>query len=390
MRDSYSMNSDTLKLPVCRNLAYKNKNYLSQGRFIILQHLLPDTLEFVTHLQNCGATIDTILGKDYSVDQDVVTVLQKKNIPVEIIHYTDKTIPLKQKLFPLVVKALQKAKQHNQTVIIQEIGGNFHDVLADIPPDLLPYFGGIIEGTTFGLNRYQETIEALLVPVFHIAQSELKAIEASYVGEMIVFAFLNLMNALDEFLQGKDILVIGYGMIGKHIAHCLRNNKFHVTVLDKDPIRLLQAFSDGYKVLPEKKNLNKYAAIFSATGTTALRLDDLKKVKNNVVLISGGSQNIEFDIATLQKEAVKIITLHPEIKAYTINRKQIILLREGTPINFREKSIASTVMDLVFSEILSAMVLLMKKDIHYAPGIYQVPRPLLQQIAQKWLTYQMS
>src|SRR5688572_16854030 len=62
----------------------RNKAALETARFIILEHILPTTGEFVKHLRDCGAEIHALLAKPYSIDPNALASLNHEG--VNVIH----------------------------------------------------------------------------------------------------------------------------------------------------------------------------------------------------------------------------------------------------------------------------------------------------------------
>ena len=65
----YHLGKEQLRIcgKFCRNS--HNKELLKKSRFIILQHFLEDTLEFIENLNNTGAEIYSLLPKPYSINK---------------------------------------------------------------------------------------------------------------------------------------------------------------------------------------------------------------------------------------------------------------------------------------------------------------------------------
>src|SRR5260221_26783 len=371
------------KLRVNKVLASNNKDLLSGCTVLLLQHLFEDTLEFVGYLTENGASIYKILGKSYSVDEEVLKKLKAENISVELLD-VKKAESDQSYLLGMLIAALKEAKANNRRLLIHEVGGFFSTVINEIPSELRDVFAGVVEDTTYGYNKYKAIEESLQFPVFHVARSKLKEVEAVFVGEAVVLAFNNMMREVGISSPGRHALVIGYGMIGKNIAKFLQRNNLQVTVYDIDDVSLLHAFTDGYRVIHGKDDLDQFDVIFSATGTTTITLDDMKNMKDGVILASGGSQDVEFDVKNLKTKAKSAQDINSEIRSFLLGDKKIVVLREGTPINFREKSVPTEVIDIVYDEILSCIVELLKKD--YAPGLHEVPKHVLNDIAKHWLS----
>jgi adenosylhomocysteinase len=273
-------------------------------------------------------------------------------------------------------------------VIINEVGGYFASVLPRIPEHLKPYFGGIVEVTTYGYNRYKQIKDQLKYPVFSVARSSLKEIEAVYVGQAVTLAFDHLMRSLGISIPGREALVIGYGMIGTEVAKALRSSQIHVTIWDKDPIRRLRAFVDGYHTMDGIGSMKKFDVVISATGNQAVNINMMREMKSGVLLISAGSRNTEFDLEGLQRVADKKEIIHPEIPEiiiYTLGNQEIVVLRDGTALNFQIDSVPTEVTDLLLSEILACMIRLVQKRGELEGGLYELDRLGMASIARRWL-----
>lgn len=262
------------KLRVAQSICNQNKQWLQQCRLIFYHHLFPDTVEFIEHLLAAGATIDVVIGKEYTSKSVMVKRLRAMGLRVLPLKYemAEKGEVLRE----LLLSSLRRAGQEGQKVIINEVGGYFSTVLPMIPVELLPYLGGVVEVTTYGLRKYQKMERTLPCPVYHVARSKLKAVEASYVGQAWVCALDQIMRDMGVSMSGREILVVGYGMVGSQIAKALKAADIHVTILDVDPIKRLQAYVDGFRVIELSDDLTAFDLIVSATGRQAVPFGDDK------------------------------------------------------------------------------------------------------------------
>ncbi len=270
------------------------------------------------------------------------------------------------------------------------MGGYFHKAVQEVPEELKEYFLGIVEDTTFGYNRYKSVEDRLVFPVLHVARSPLKELEAIFVGEAIVLAFNNMMRTLGISIPGRHALVVGYGMIGKNVAKALSANNIRASIYDTDYLRMIHAFMDGYPVIQSlEEEISNFALVISATGSPAISYDLISKLKSGVILASAGSKNIEFDVKTLEEKAIAIEKLTDEVKIYSIKvadqEKEIVVLRDGTAINFREKSVPSEIMDIVYTEILQCILSLIDNWNKYTKGLYELTGRDQSRISKKWL-----
>jgi adenosylhomocysteinase len=69
-----------------------------------------------------------------------------------------------------------------------------------------------------------------------------------------------------------------------------------------------------------------------------------------VVLASGSSKQVEFDVPGLISRANTTVTAD-EVTELVFPDRTVYLLNEGKPINFLEQSVLGRVLDLVYSEL---------------------------------------
>ena len=358
---------------------------LSNTRLLILEHLLPTTEGVITLLREAGAEIFQIFAKPYSIDQAVLKRLLNSGLSVIQEPYSEYEKP--GYLDSFLEQALIKSKDDGKKTAILEVGGYFANPLVRLSESLVPYLVGIVEDTTFGHNRYAKVIDKIRVPVFSVARSQLKEIEARFVGKDAVAAVEGLLRHRGISISGRVALVIGYGMIGSNVARALAAHDLKVTVYDIQDHRNLRAFIDGFHIHKKRELLKKADIIFSATGQAATSYQEIKEMKNPVILASVGSKDSEFDIKPLRNHATEKEDLGEHLRRYKLsNGNEVVVVRDGTAVNFILESTPAEVMDLVFAEMIICLLLLLEKPAHYAPGvIHQAPAEKVDDIAREWL-----
>jgi len=363
----------------------RNKEVLSNTRLIILQHILSDTTELIKIFQDQGTEIFEVLAKPYSFDQESVDELKALSIPVSINSYKD--LEESDYIPKLLDAAIAKSKKDGKKILIHEVGGYFAKFLPSIKKENLEFFAGVVEDTTFGHNRYLKLINNINLPIYSVARSSLKEIEAKFVGDSTVTAIDKILREMGVTISGRNAVVVGYGMIGKNVANALRARNLNVSVYDKHDHRNLRAFSQGFKVHKKRKLLEENDLIISATGTNAVSIEDIEECKNFSILASAGSKDIEFDVIGLQNLAVDVVTISKNLTKYLLpNGKTIYLVKKGTAVNFLIKSVPDEIIDLVFSEIVVATLLLLKTEKKIALNkINYLPDTYLNEIAKDWI-----
>src|SRR5437879_4574287 len=116
-------------------------------------------------------------------------------------------------------------------------------------PQLLPKVRGASEETTSGILRLRamQAEGVLKLPVIAANQALCKHLfDNRYgTGQSTLTA---LMSATNLLIAGKSIVVVGYGGCGRGLALYARGLGARVTVVEVDPIKALEALTDGYTV----------------------------------------------------------------------------------------------------------------------------------------------
>lgn len=319
----------------------ENVDKLKEFRFIVVQHLMSDTYNFLLELISNGIEINHLFVKEYSCDEAYFSKLQNK-IPVKII-----TGDMSRCYGEVLEEAISKSKADNKKIAILDLGGEFSPVVANIKTEEVQIV--VVEDTAFGHRKYEKlVIKNKCVQIYSVAESKFKEIEAGFVGKSIASSAESVLKGLGQTLSGEKVLVIGYGMIGKNVAKALDKMRCKVSVYDKDAVKMCGAYFDGYNVGELHGLLKENTIIFGVTGNTSVNDEDIKYLSDKTVLISGSSNRIEFS-----KELTDNITPVGEyVDKCTTKGKEIFLLNKGYPINFISKSVPDYVIELLFAEML--------------------------------------
>ena len=362
------------------------KNKLRGHRILIIQHLFDDTEKFVSYLSQC-MSLETIIGIEYSKRQDIVKRLERQGFVVICPPLGD----IERMLPTIIQNELEKVKERKQKLIILDLGGYCAASLSKSDKNLLPYLAGIIEDTSRGVWLY-ESLPKLSVPVFQVAYSPLKKIESQLVGSTVVLSLKRLIGDIGKTIVGKKVLVLGYGQVGGSVALALRKERCVVYIYDTDPLQRIRAFFDGFIVARMDACLEACEIIIGATGKTTITKEVIKHLRDGALIASASSCDVEIDVSYLYREA-EGHEITPSIKVYecnnhTENKKRIILLNEGKPINFLERSVPTEAMDLIMSEIFMCICELVSKD--YSNKIHSLSTSLQRDIADRWLEIHTS
>ncbi|MBL8745374.1 MAG: hypothetical protein JNK58_03355 [Phycisphaerae bacterium] len=287
----------------------ENAPLFERTRLVILEHILPTTFEFVRLLQSRGVEIAALIAKPYSVHEETFTrfVRELGIQPVRFADYAE--LEASGHIEQSVTNALEKSVLDGRRVVLVDVGGYFAPSLTRLSAEQTKHLAGVIEDTTFGHKIYEKRCQEIPVPICSVARSNLKEIEARFVGRDAVVAMENLLRKIGISITGRNALVIGYGMIGKNVAWTLKSYGLNVYVYDIQDRKLLEAFNDGFHVHKKSILLRDADIIFSATGSeaeygrSAMSLSEIEDCKHGVILASVGSRDTEFAFRDLVSHA---------------------------------------------------------------------------------------
>jgi adenosylhomocysteinase len=183
----------------------RNKSVIAKTRFILLQHILPTTEELVNLLREAGGEIFSVFAKPYSIDHDVLSRMRASG--VDIIEKSYAELEETDFLDRHLGEAVAKSKHDGKRVVILEVGGYFAKPLTRLDANAAEHIAGVVEDTTFGHNRYLGLAASIPVPVVSVARSELKEIEARFVGQDAVIAMDYVLRLLGVSITNRKALV---------------------------------------------------------------------------------------------------------------------------------------------------------------------------------------
>ncbi len=116
--------------------------------------------------------------------------------------------------------------------------------------DQLPEILAGTEETTTGVIRLRAMAAdgALTFPVVAVNEAETKHLfDNRYgTGQSTIDGILRATNIL---IAGRNVVVAGYGWVGKGIASRMAGHGAHVAVVEVNPVRAIEALMDGFQVM---------------------------------------------------------------------------------------------------------------------------------------------
>lgn len=334
-------------------------------RFIVVQHILPNSYEFLRFLHHVSKGELTVFAKPKSIHSKTRSKLE--SIGVEI-----REAKRKNDISYFLGDSSKKA-------ILLDIGGYFAEIatIKDLP------IIAIIEDTENGHKKYLEMGDKINYPVFSVARSPLKINEDRLVGESIVHSAENILRSQNILLEYYQCAIIGYGKIGEGISGRLLKSNIKPLVTEIDPQRLLRAVNNYCYASSLENSLAKSRVIFCASGSQAIGINEFRLIRNGAYLISVTSSEDEFDLSQFNNEYISE-NIAPYIKKYVSENNYFYLVNDGNAINFVRNGALGPYIFVVMGEILSlALSALQEKS--NTTEIYTSTHQERGEIARLWL-----
>jgi adenosylhomocysteinase len=254
--------------------------------------------------------------------------------------------------------------------------------------ELLERIRGASEETTTGVNRLRTMVSdgALKFPVVAVNDSPAKRLFDNRFGtaESTLQAIMGITNTL---IAGKNVVVVGYGFVGRGIASRAKGLGAIVTVVETDPVRALEAAMDGFRVA-RMSEAACFGDIFITTtgGLNVIRKEHMSRMKDGAILCNAGHFNVEIDIPALGELAVKRREVLEDVEEFQLkNGRRLHLLAEGRLVNLAGKRSLGhpmEIMDMSFALQALSVEYLARCGRELESKVYDVPPEIDRRVAE--------
>jgi adenosylhomocysteinase len=244
---------------------------------------------------------------------------------------------------------------------------------------------GGTEETTTGIMRLRAMQKAgkLIYPIIAVNDAETKHDFDNVYGTG-QSALDGIIRATNILLSGKNVVVAGYGHVGKGIARRAAGLGANVIVTEVDPIAALKAKMDGYNVAKMNKAAEVGDVFITTTGCKDVIVDnDIAKMKDGAILANAGHFNVEISIPGIEKQSTGKKEVTDSTMQYTLkSRRRVYLIGEGRLVNLAAaEGHPSEVMDMSFANQFLAVLKLAQQGQTMKPLVYNIDRAQDQEIA---------
>ncbi|MFN8032457.1 MAG: adenosylhomocysteinase [Mycobacterium sp.] len=245
---------------------------------------------------------------------------------------------------------------------------------------------GVTEETTTGVLRLYQFAAAgeLCFPAINVNDSVTKSkFDNKYGTRHSLIDGIN--RGTDVLMGGKNVLICGFGDVGKGCAESLKGQGARVSVTEIDPINALQALMEGFDVVTVEEAIATADIVITSTGNKdIITLDHMKAMKDKAILGNIGHFDNEIDMAALERSGAKRINIKPQVDEWVFDSgKSIIVLSEGRLLNLGNATgHPSFVMSNSFSNQVIAQIELWTKNDEYDNEVYRLPKHLDEKVAR--------
>jgi len=341
-------------------------------------HLEAKTAALARTLVAGGAEIAITGSNPLSTKDDVAAALAKEGLNV----YAWRGESSKE-----YYENLNRVLDHKPDVLIDD-GADLIFLVHAKRTELLKRIRGASEETTTGVNRLRMMADdgALKFPVIAVNDSPTKHLFDNRFGtaESTLQAIMSITNTL---IAGKNVVVVGYGFVGRGIASRAKGLGAVVTVVEIDPIRALEAIMDGFKVTRIADAARIGDIFVTTTGNiNVIRGEHMRLMKDGAILCNAGHFNVEIDLGGLAKMAVRRREILEDVEEFQLkNGHRIHILAEGRLVNLAgKKSLGHPmeIMDMSFALQALSVEYLAKSGKGLKNKVYDVPSEIDRRVAE--------
>ncbi|MBW7473661.1 adenosylhomocysteinase [Paenibacillus oenotherae] len=339
-------------------------------------HLEAKTAYLAKVVKAGGAEVTITGSNPLSTQDDVCAALVEDGITV-FAKYNPEPKEYKE----LLIKTLETKPD-----LIIDDGGDLISILHAERQDLMAQVRGGAEETTTGILRLKamEKDGELKFPMVAVNDAFCKYLfDNRYGTGQSVWDGINRTTNL--VAAGKTVVVVGYGWCGKGVAMRAKGLGANVIVTEIDGIRAVEAYMDGYTVLPMIEAAKVGDIFVTVTGNRdVIRGEHYEVMKNGAILSNAGHFDIEVNKPELDALTASKRVVRRNIEEYKLkDGRSIYLLAEGRLVNLAAgDGHPAEIMDMTFA--LQAMSLKYVNDNYKALGgtVVNVPYELDEQVAR--------
>jgi len=355
-----------------------NEKPLDGARIVGCTHITAQAAVLIETLSALGAQIRWCACNIYSTQNEVAAALAEAGFPI---------FAWKGESEEDFWWCIEKCITHDTwtpNLVLDDGGDAAHMILKKFPA-IFNQLKGIVEESVTGVHRLYQLSKAskLSVPAMNVNDSVTKTkFDNLYCCRESVLD--SLKRTTDVMFGGKQVLVCGYGEVGKGCTAALKGLGAIVYVTEIDPICALQACMDGFRVVRMEEILKSIDILITCTGNKqVVRREHLDRLKTGCIVCNMGHSNTEIDVGSLRTPDLTWEKVRSQVDhVIWPDGKRITLLAEGRLVNLSCSSVPSFVVSITATTQAVALIELFRAPpARYQNDVYLLPKKMDEYVA---------
>jgi adenosylhomocysteinase len=255
----------------------------------------------------------------------------------------------------------------------------------NLADDVSKVYGGTEETTTGVIRlRAMQKTGVLKYPIIAVNDAETKHDFDNVYGTG-QSALDGVIRATNILIAGKNVVVAGYGHVGKGVARRASGLGGRVIITEVDPIAALKAKLDGFEVMPMTVASSIGDLFITTTGCKDIITDEhVLKLNDGSILANAGHFNVEISIPALTGHSESRREINQFTTEYLLkNGKRVYLIGEGRLVNLAAaEGHPSEVMDMSFANQVLSVLRLVESKGTLKPMVYDIENSQDKEIAK--------
>ncbi|KAE8752764.1 hypothetical protein FOCC_FOCC000502, partial [Frankliniella occidentalis] len=351
---------------------------LKSAKIVGCTHINAQTAVLVETLVELGAQVRWAACNIYSTQNEVAAALAEAGYPV--FAWRGET----EEDFWWCIDKCVNAEGWQPNMILDDGGDATHLMLKKYPA-MFKMIKGIVEESVTGVHRLYQLSKAgkLSVPAMNVNDSVTKTKFDNLYScrESIIDS---LKRTTDMMFGGKQVVLCGYGEVGKGCCQALKGLGCVVYVTEIDPICAIQACMDGFRVVKLNEVVRNVDIVVTATGNkNVVTREHMDKMKSGCVICNMGHSNTEIDVNSLRTPDLTWEKVRSQVDhVIWPDGKRIVLLAEGRLVNLSCSSLPSFVVSITAAtQALALIELFNAPHGRYKSDVYLLPKKMDEYVA---------
>ena len=281
-------------------------------------------------LAEAGADVAVASPGPYFVQDDVAAALAERGVTVYASSENDPEDAERE-----LERVIDRVTEDRDAVLIDDRAG-LARLAHTTRGERLDRIRGVSEETTSGVAKFRamEREGVLAFPAIAANDARCKYLfDNRYgTGQSTLTAIMQNTNLM---VGGKRLIVLGYGWCGKGIARYAAGLGARVSVCEVDPVRGLEAYADGFDVLPAVEAAEVGEIFVTATGSSGVLTEQhFERMRDGAILANAGAVDVEIDVDGLRTAARDTREVRRNVEEFaTADGRRLYLVGRGMVVN---------------------------------------------------------